>query len=129
MGQPVDGDAVGVLEEQPNARDEPPACSLKLRDLHIDSRSYLPLRPGRCVSADAAADLAAALALGLASVRAAALAALALVTSAVPVWARAEAAADLAALLARGLASVFPAADAALGPVVSPFLRGMLALR
>jgi hypothetical protein len=81
------------------------------------------------VRADAAADFATALALGFARVRPAALAAFALVTSGVPVWAKAEAAADLAALLARGLASVFPAAVAALVPVVSLLLRGMVALR
>jgi hypothetical protein len=85
----------------------------------------LPRRPGRCVRADAAADLAALLARGLRSVRAAADAAFAPVTSALRTWVSADAAADFAALLARGLRRILPAADAARLPVLSPRLPAM----
>jgi hypothetical protein len=75
------------------------------------------LRPGRCVNADPAADLAAFDAFGLRSVFEAALAAFLLVTSFVPLllWTcvSAEPAALFAALLAVGLRRVFEAAEAA----------------
>jgi hypothetical protein len=77
-------------------------------------------RPGRCVSAEPAADFAAGLAPGLLSVRAAAVAALEPVTSLLWTWVSAEPAADFAALPAAGLLKVFAAADAARGPVLSP---------
>jgi hypothetical protein len=77
-------------------------------------------RPGRCVSAEPAADFAAGLALALLSVRAAAVAALGPVTSLLWAWVSAEPAADFAALPAVGLLKVFAAADAARGPVLSP---------
>jgi len=63
--------------------------------------------------------LAAGLAPGLPSVRAAAIAALGPVTSLLLTWVSAEPAADFAALPAAGLLKVFPAADAARGPVLS----------
>lgn len=81
------------------------------------------MRPGRCVSADPAADFAAFDAFGFRSVLEAALAAFLLVTSFAPVLlrtcVRAEPAALFAALLAVGLRKVFEAADAARLPVTS----------
>lgn len=83
------------------------------------------LRPGRCVSADPAADFAAFDAWGFRSVLEAALAALLLVTSLAPLLLRtcvnAEPAALLAALLAVRLRKTFDAADAARFPVTSVF--------
>jgi hypothetical protein len=67
--------------------------------------------------------LAALLAFALASVRAAAEAADALVTSMLRRWVSADPAAALAALLAVGLERVLAAADAAFLPVVSPLRR------
>jgi hypothetical protein len=81
---------------------------------------YFFPRPGRCVRAEAAADFAALLALGLLSVRAAADAAFALVTSPLRLCVNAEPAADFAALLALELCKVLPAAEAAFLPVLSP---------
>jgi hypothetical protein len=78
------------------------------------------------VSAEAAADFAALLALGLLSVLAAAEAAFAPVASELRTWVRADAAADLAALLAVELRNTFDAAEAALLPVLSP-LRFVIA--
>lgn len=85
--------------------------------------SIYRLRPGRCVSADPAADFAAFEALGFRSVLEAALAAFLLVTSLAPLLLRtcvnADPAALLAALLAVWLRKTFDAADAARFPVTS----------
>ncbi|QYJ00629.1 hypothetical protein KUV46_15040 [Thalassovita mediterranea] len=85
---------------------------------------YLPLRFGRCVSVDAAADFAALLADFDCSVFAAVDAALAELTFDVFDWASAEPAADFADLDAEELRRVLDAALAADFPVLS-VLRGM----
>ena len=82
------------------------------------SELYL-FRPGRCVKADPAADLADFDAFGFRSVFEAALAAFLLVTSLLRTCVKADPAADFEALLAVGLLSVLLAADAARLPVDS----------
>lgn len=86
---------------------------------------YLPLRFGRCVSVDAAADFAALLADFVCSVFPAADAALAELTFDVFDWASAEPAADFADFDAEELRRVLDAAVAARLPVLS-VLRGMI---
>jgi hypothetical protein len=76
---------------------------------------------GAWVRADAAADLAALLALGSSSTLAAFDATAALVTLLVLVWASAEAATDFSILVALLLASTFDALDAGFLPVDSDF--------
>lgn len=82
-------------------------------------RAFYFFRPGCCVKADPAADLAAFDAFGFRSVFEAALAAFLPVTSLLRTCVRADPAADFAALLAVRLLSVLLAADAARLPVDS----------
>lgn len=93
-------------------------AALDGRSTFVQWALYL-FRPGRCVKADPAADLAALNALGFRSVFEAALAAFLLVTSLLRTCVRADPAADFAALLAVRLLSVLLAADAARLPVDS----------
>lgn len=80
------------------------------------------------VRADAAADFAALLALGLLRTFEAVDATLALVFSVLPFWVRAEAATDFSALLALGLLKTFEAAVATFLLVLSDFAIGPVSL-
>ena len=80
------------------------------------------------VRADAAADFAALLALGLLSTFEAVDATLALVFSELPFWVRADAATAFSALLALGLLKTFEAAVATFLLVLSDFAIGPVSL-